>query len=257
MPRAAACLVACRGLSAIHFPEKKMKISPKLASLVLAVAATPVCMASAHAGDLNEDSQIWTNISVSKPLSARWSYSGSAIYRRGQDWSEPTVSAVVPAIIGYKLSDSVTASLGYAYLYIPGRRPLHESRGLAQLSVNHGRWIGGSWDSVLTVEDRTVRESSDDAWRVRWRLRYRTKVPGWRIGDRPVGVAASIEPRLYLSNADWGPSDGYDATRHYVGLELPMSQSLRLDVGYFNHYAPRPGADTMNHAFSVALQINL
>lgn len=226
-------------------------------SLGAALGLTLLASQSVQAGDLNEDSQVWTSVQVSKALSKRFSYSGTFIYRRAQDWSTSSLYASVPVMISYKLTDAISMSVGYAYLYIPGTRDLHENRGLTQLSINHGRWMGGNWDSTLTVEDRTVRESSKDAWRARWRLRYRTPFTGWQVNDKPVGLAAWIEPRTYLSDTDWGPKEGYDATRMYVGLEFALGKKTRLDVGYINHYAPRSGADTMNHALSAALQLNL
>ena len=56
-----------------------------------------------------------------------------------------------------------------------------------------------------------------------------------------------------LNQADWGPREGFDRWRNFVGIAVPVTKGVTLEPGYLNQAVFRPGEDRFDHIASVTM----
>jgi hypothetical protein len=80
---------------------------------------------------------------------------------------------------------------------------------------------------------------------LRFRQQAQLAVP---LRDDDLTLMLAVEPFFNLRNTDWGASSGFDQSRFYVGIRMPMTEKVSLEAGYLNLYMRRAHAENdTNH----------
>lgn len=156
-------------------------------------------------------------------------------------------------LLGYKLSDKVTAWAGYVHNpnYAAGDFTVMERRAREQVTIDNFAKIGGaSLSARLRLEQRWRDGVDGTAWRAR---------PYVKLGVPLGGKAAptlnlTAEPFINLNNTAFQGVDGLERVRSAASLSFPVSKALKIEAGYLNqHRFVRNGPDTDEHALTVSL----
>ena len=99
------------------------------------------------------------------------------------------------------------------------------------------------------IEARMVVGAEDLAWRFRQQVRAQMPL---KEKDGALLVTWS-EIFLNLNDADWGPREGLDRWRNFVGVSVPLVEGVMLEPGYLNQAVFRRGEDRLDHIASVTL----
>jgi len=161
------------------------------------------------------------------------------------------------ASAGYKVTDDLTLSMGYAYVRNnPSGPALSEENRIFQQAgfsiVNN--------DSV-TVKGRTRFEQrfldggSNDVG-LRFRQQVSVAVPlgkGSKAGKTK--LVGYTEPFINVNNTDFGQDAGFALWRNFVGINVPLNDNVAIEPGYLNQYVFRDGGpDLTQHIVAVGLK---
>ncbi len=153
-------------------------------------------------------------------------------------------------IVSQELSKSVAVALGYRHIqdYDHGRRVPNEERLRQTITFK----LAPGLNTRARFEQ--TFSSAGPGIALRWRQSLRFTQP---IGKR--GLAAFASHESFVNLNDTRQRSGYDRMRNMVGLSVPLSKTLKSEIGYLNQYRfGRGGArDTMDHVASFALTITL
>ncbi len=151
--------------------------------------------------------------------------------------------------VGYKLDASTTLFVGYAYVGTEpkGRSITNEHRVFQQLSF---RLLGDGKGVTLTgrtrLEQRFFEEQSGTGLRLRQQLRLTAPV------SRTVTAVLWSEPFIGFNQTRL-QRGGIGLWRNFVGINVPLGKSFRLEPGYLNQYVVRNGADRIDHIANFAI----
>lgn len=201
-----------------------------------------------------QDTQLWTALSINGPIQEdsrvlAW-FDGHLRY--SEDIGRLGVSIVRPGI-GYKLTDSISAWAGYAWIVgqASGQENTTDNRFWQQLTYKLGVSELGNLSGRTRFESRFFRSGGNTGFRLRQSFKLATP-----ITDK---IYSSLwnETFFALNSTDFGARSGYDQNRTHVGLGFKLTQSLSTEIGYlFNHIRLREdNAD--NHNISLALSYKL
>lgn len=153
--------------------------------------------------------------------------------------------------LGYKLSDSQKAFVGYAYQETEApysKVELTEQRAWEQHEFKHTFANKDSLNFRSRLEQRTVDVSDDTAVRFREQVKYNHV-----LTDR-LSLVASEEIFANVNKANWGPVSGFDQNRGFVGVGYKLSDHYKTEIGYMNQYLNRENNyDRMVHIFNISL----
>lgn len=151
--------------------------------------------------------------------------------------------------IGYKLSPTTTAYLGYVYtLSAPkGATSTQENRVYQQLSYRlFGDGKGLTLSARTRLEERWVVDRDGMGWRLRQQLRLTAPISNKLTGvvwtEPFVGLNATSFQRRDVTN--W---------RNFVGVATPISPTVTMEPGYMNQVVVRRGPNRVDHILSVTL----
>jgi Protein of unknown function (DUF2490) len=156
--------------------------------------------------------------------------------------------------IGYKISDDLTVSLGYAHFKTinRGRADTDENRIYQQVTWRIGKIDKATLIARSRLEQRWIEGARDMGWRLTGRLRL--QVP---LKAKQTNLILSHEQLYALNSTDWGARAGLDQMRNYVGVSFPISKGVTLETGYQNRYLVRRGtADRIDHIVPIILNVN-
>ena len=159
---------------------------------------------------------------------------------------------LVRPAVGYKLDDTTTAYLGYAYVMTDPEGPAqtNEHRVFQQLSF---RIIGDGKGATVTartrLEQRFLEEQPGTAWRLRQQVRLSVPLSG------TVNAIAWTEPFIGFNQTGF-QRDGLGLWRNFAGLSVPVSKTIRLEPGYLNQYVERGARDRVDHVLSITASAN-
>jgi hypothetical protein len=213
--------------------------------------ALPLLLAPLPAFAQQEDAQLWLQANASTEVAKGARVTVEAIGRfsdaaGGYSHDEFGGMATV------QVAKGVEVSFGYRHVndYVQGRAKPNEER-LRQMVVVQ---LGGGFAGRLRFEQRFQASGTETAFRVRPQIRY--TLP---LGDKGVQLFATQEHFLNFNDTRWGVRSGFERMRNAVGLTVPLSSSLKADVGYLNQYRlGRAGArDQMDHAATFTLNLSL
>lgn len=159
-------------------------------------------------------------------------------------------------MLGYKLTDKVTAWAGYVHdpNYAAGDFTIMERRAREQITIDNFAKLGGvSLSARLRLEQRWRDGIDGTAWRAR---------PYVKLGVPLGGKSAptlnlSAEPFINLSNAAFQTVDGLERLRSAISLSFPVSKQMKLEAGYLNQARfVRGGPDAYDHALTASLALS-
>lgn len=215
-----------------------------LIGIVVALAAAP-----AHAQVTDE--QLWLQTNASTRLDARTRVTLEGIARFG-DMADGLGHSEIGVLVAHAPDRRIELAAGYRHVqdYDHGRRIPNEERLRQMITL---RWAG-----VITTRLRFEQRFSSAGPEVAFRLRPRL---GLELPLRDGGplLFAAQEHFLNFNATDWGVTRGYERVRHTIGVTVPVTRTIRTDIGYLNEYRfGRDGArDRMAHAATLALNLEL
>lgn len=217
--------------------------------LVVSVLGTGLSTDS-RADSFTEDSGYWTTTSVSHDLGPLWR-AGLTVQTRTQgDFSDLERTVLRPSV-SYNVTGRTWVTAGYDAHFIELPTDRLEQRAWQQLQT---AWplSFATLSGRVRLEERFIENVNGTA--VRLRLMARTDVP---FQGTQWTLTASNEYFVGLNDLEFGPSDGFDQNRAYVGVSRPLTDSLSLELGYQNQYVNRrSGQDVMTHQLMVGVSIN-
>ncbi len=214
-------------------------------SIACAAAALALPVA-AQAAD--EDTNIWLAQTAQIGLGKDAVLWLEAQERFTNDASRLGQFLVRPAI-GYKLDNTTTAYVGYAYVKTDpvGPAESHEHRIFQQLSF---RLAGDGKGVTLTGRTRFEQRFFENQNGTGWRLRQQLRVTAPLVGK--VRAAVWTEPFIGLNETGF-QRDGLGLWRNSVGVSVPVGKRLTLEPGYLNQYVVRNGPDRIDHTANLTL----
>lgn len=222
---------------------------PLISAAALAAALQP---ASAYA---RSDFQQWAGVSASVKASDRIRVSAESIFRFSND-RNGLYEIENNILLGYKLTDKVTAWAGYVHNpnYNAGDFTVMERRAREQITIDNIAKLGkASLSARLRLEQRW-RDGIDGTG---WRMRPYVKV-GIPLGGKTAPTLnLTSETFLNLNTTSFQSQDGLDRMRTAAALSFPVSKTLKLEAGYLNqHRFVRNGPDNDDHALTGTLSLS-
>lgn len=198
----------------------------------------------------DHDFQQWTLLVAQGPIKDDILVQAEIQPRLTNDASRLGQFQISPAI-GYRVSKKATVFVGYMFVHTdPVDRPAFDEHRIYQHVVFPVGKIGDVTVTARTrMEARTVVGAKDLAWR--FRQQVRAQMP-FEVGKGSLLVVWS-EAFLNLNDADWGPRDGMDRWRNFVGVSVPLTKGVMFEPGYLNQAVFRRGEDRLDHIASVTL----
>lgn len=153
--------------------------------------------------------------------------------------------------VTYKLPNRVTATIGYLYF--------RNDPETGQTTDEHRVWeqigypLAGHPDGIMltarTRLEQRFQQGSDGAlgWRVRQQIRFEAPL------SRPAQLKAIVwnETFLALNDTSWGARSGFDQTRAFIGIGLPIASKIIVEPGYLFQFINRQGSDQINHVMAL------
>jgi len=198
----------------------------------------------------DHDLQQWTLLVAQGPIKDDLLVQAEIQPRLTNDASRLGQFQISPAI-GYRVSKKATVFVGYMFVHTdPVDRPAFDEHRIYQHVVFPVGKIGDVTVTARTrMEARTVVGAKDLAWR--FRQQVRAQLP-FEEGKGSLLVVWS-EAFLNLNDADWGPREGMDRWRNFVGVSVPLTKGVMFEPGYLNQAVFRRGEDRLDHIGSVTL----
>jgi Protein of unknown function (DUF2490) len=216
------------------------------------LAASPVAAQTLH------DEQMWVNLTAMGSIKGRLVYFAEAQGRGGVGPRDFRQLLLRPAI-GWRLSDKVTAYLGYARVETGTSDTLstHEDRLFQQLNAPLFQIGSAAVTSRTRLEERWRNDGDEMGLRLRQMFRVAAPLATPPKG-RPVRALAWSETFIGLNNTDWAAKSGFDQQRSFIGVEAPILDKSTIELGYLNQIVKRPsGGQRMNHILSITVFFRL
>ena len=223
---------------------------------ITAVALASCCALLATPAQAREDEQLWAAASANIKLGSDWRLS-QEVTTRFSDNRGGLYEVEAVTMASYQLRKNLTAAAGYVFnpQYADGDLTAREHRFREQITFdNLGQVAGGKVSARLRMEQRWRDNADGTAWRMRPYLKY--SLPLKKGGK--TALVLSNETFVNLNNTPFQKTDGLDRMRNLIAISTPLSKQLGVEVGYLNQYGfVRHGEDTVDHAASVSLSLNL
>lgn len=213
-------------------------------SVLAAIASSPAVA--------QDDFQQWLTLTAKADLSDRLVIQDELITRFSDD-RDGLYEIENSLLLGYKLTDKVTAWAGYVHNpnYSAGNFTVMERRAREQLTMDNIAKLGTlSLSARLRFEQRW-RDGIDGT---AWRLRPYVKL-GLPLGGKSApALNLSVEPFINLDGASFQSVDGLERMRSSATLSFPVSKMVKMEAGYLNQRRfVRDGPDTNDHALTASL----
>ena len=203
-----------------------------------------------------QDEQFWVTTSANFKLSDTWRLSED-VTARFSDNRGGLYEIEAATLASYRLGENVTAAAGYVFnpLYSDGDLSTREHRIREQITIDSvARLGGGKLSARLRMEQRWRENADGTAWRMRPYVKY--SLPLTKGGK--TALVISHETFFNLKATEFQRTKGLDRMRNLIGVSLPLSKQLGLEAGYLHQYGfVRDGDDTIDHAASLSLSLNL
>jgi hypothetical protein len=150
-------------------------------------------------------------------------------------------------------TESLTIYQGYARVIEPVANgpDRREDRLFQQLTWGVGRIGKLEVQSRPRLEQRWRSDGSGMSLRARQMMRFEHPLGP---GSRRLAAVGSIEGFVGLSSADWGGATGFDQSRVFVGLEIPLRGTSTIEAGDLNQLRDARGWQVnMAHVASLSL----
>ncbi|MFN3819876.1 DUF2490 domain-containing protein [Blastomonas sp.] len=198
----------------------------------------------------DHDFQQWTLLVAQGPIKDRLLVQAEIQPRMTNDASRLGQFQISPAL-GYRLNKNTMVFVGYMFVHTNpvDRASFDENRVYQHIVYPVGKIGNVAINARTRLEARTVVGANDLA--VRFRQQVRAQMPIDQ--ERGTLIVAWSEAFYNLNDADWGPREGFDRWRNFVGVSVPVAKGVMLEPGYLNQAVFRPGEDRLDHIASVTM----
>ena len=208
----------------------------------MAIGAVLLVLPSAAEAD---DAQVWLDANARGLVAGRVELGVETTERFGRDGEGGLYESENIAMLGLRF-DRATLAAGYVrdIVYHGGRATI-EQRARQDLNIDHVAKIGPlGIGARLRVEERWRDGSSGTGVRLRPFVRLTLPVTG------KLNLLASHESFVNLAGGA-GQRGGYDRARDFLGIGVPLTKKVGLEIGYLNQWTR--GAGTVGAAaFTLA-----
>lgn len=221
-----------------------------MATRILA-AALPCSVLSTPAL-AQDDFQQWLSASAKIDLSGKLVLQDEIVARFSDD-RDGLYEIENSLLVGYKLTDKVTAWAGYVHNpnYAAGDFTVMERRAREQVTVDNFAKLGGASLSARLRLEQRWRDGIDGA---AWRARPYMKLGVPLDGKSAPTLNLTAEPFINLNKTAFQGVDGLERLRSAASFSFPVGKAMKLEAGYLNqHRFVRGGPDTADHALTVSL----
>ena len=187
-----------------------------------------------------DDGQVWLSANARGLVAGRVELGVETTERFGRDGEDGLYESENIAMLGLRF-DRATLAAGYVrdIVYHGGGATI-EQRARQDLSVDHLATIGPLGIAVrFRAEERWRDGSSGTGVRIRPFVRLTLPVAG------KLHLLASHESFVNLAGGA-GQRGGYDRARNFLGLGVPLTKRVGLEIGYLNQWTR--GAGTVGAA---------
>lgn len=221
-------------------------------SLLLAPAVAAMVVASpAHADDFQQWIQLGAKIDITDKLVL-----SDEIVARFSDEDGGLYEIENSLLLGYKLSDNVTAWAGYVHdpNYVAGDFSFMERRAREQITIDDFATFGAA---TLSGRLRLEQRWRDGIEGIGWRTRPYLKLEIPLGGESAPTLNFTEEAFINVNNTSFQARDGLDRLRTAATLSFPISQVVKLEAGYLNqHRFVTDGPDTDDHVLTVSVGLS-
>lgn len=198
----------------------------------------------------DHDFQQWTLLVAQGPIKDDILVQAEIQPRLTNDASRLGQFQISPAI-GYRISKKATVFLGYMFVHTDpvDRSAFDENRFYQHIVYPIGKVGNVSVTARTRIEARMVVGAEDLAWR--FRQQVRAQVPFQK--EKGALFVLWSEAFYNANDADWGPREGMDRWRNFVGVSVPLTKGVMFEPGYLNQSVFRKGEDRLDHIASVTL----
>lgn len=198
--------------------------------------------APAHA---TGDAQLWAVVEASGPIAGSWRGSVNIQARAG------SARQLRQAFYGFELAHALGKRVTVAGAYT-----LVLSRDTRGLGTEHRLQQEATFDLIdrpdLRLETRTRFEQRFFESGAPSRYRLRQQVRAARPVSPGLAILVSTEAFSILNNPD-RDDVGIDRWRHFIGVEVRLSERFSLESGYIHQQNHRRGEDEINRIASLSL----
>jgi hypothetical protein len=193
----------------------------------VAIGAVLLVLPSAAEAD---DGQVWLSANARGPVAGRVELGIETTERFGREGEGSLYESENIAMLGLRF-DRATLAAGYVrdIVYHGGSATI-EQRARQDLNVDHIVRIGPLGVGVrLRMEERWREGSSGTGVRIRPFVRLTLPVTG------KLNLLASHESFVNLGGGA-GQRGGYDRARNFLGLGVPLTKRVGIEIGYLNQW---------------------
>lgn len=157
--------------------------------------------------------------------------------------------------VGYNFDKENSVMGGYLFQYSDppyAKYSVYENRVWEQYMNVQDFKESGKLQFRSRFEQRTITAASGTSLRVRQQIKYSYPI------DKFWGFALSEEAFVNCNTVSWGPVQGFDQNRFFVGPYVNVTDNTKVEVGYMNVFFNKDLVDDqMNHIFAINLYYNV
>lgn len=148
--------------------------------------------------------------------------------------------------VAYQVNDDLQVGGGYAYFRTASNAGpdgfIFEHRVYSEVNLRLLDKPGLKIDTRSRLESRQFANIGDNSWRIRSMVQ--ATIP---VHDNGLSLVFFTEPFLNLNDQPNFPG-GFEQTRNFGGVLIPVTKKIDFMTGYMNLYQPREGRDDrMDH----------
>lgn len=230
--------------------------------LLLVLIFLPInCFANGEGSEqlFGQWSQIIVNGNFGK--GSPWIWYGDVNIRSSQDHknSGGTEGYSIGAVpthwsAGYQFDKMNSLMLGYAYQFSQppyAKHSVNENRMYQQYQNVLDFGVEGKLQNRFRYEQRWITESDEMSQRLRYQIKYQYPI------NKEWGVVVNEELFINMNDVNWGPKDGFDQNRIFVGPVYNIDDRQKIEFGYMNNYVNKDlKSDLNNHVMVLNYYYN-
>jgi len=164
-------------------------------------------------------------------------------------------SAPIRLGFGYNFDKENSVMIGYLYQYSQppsAKSDVNENRAWQQFMNIQDFKEDGKLQLRTRFEQRTLEEGYGTALRFRQQIKYSYPIA------KEWGLAISEEAFVNCNTVAWGPVQGFDQNRLFIGPYFQLNNETKIEIGYQNVYIDKDLVnDQMNHLIGFNLYYNV
>ena len=159
--------------------------------------------------------------------------------------------------VGYRFTPNHQILTGFWYQYTQppySGKIVQELNAWQQYDFNDTYSFGKIMTRTRLEERNNISQANANGPSVRFRQRLKYEYPFTKEWS---GIA-SEEIFFNLNSVNWGPTQGFDQNRVFVGAGYKFNDIVKTEFGYMNQYVNRNlKADFIDHQLSLNLFVNV